>query len=83
MEIALHAAHDTRECCRRLATSFDEAEVALSAATATATSVLSIGTGDRTENEQDHMRKAQFLPNKTVNEEDREGHSELVAVENS
>ena len=54
-EIAVQAAHDTREHHRRLATSFDEAEAALNdglgcmhkltTTTATATSAMSIGTG--------------------------------------
>ena len=39
----------------------------LIAATATATSAMSIGTGDRTENEQDYSREALFLLNKKIN----------------
>ena len=53
----------------------------LIAATATATSAMSIGTGDRAENEQDYLQKAIFLQNKMMNEEDRESY-EIVAVGN-
>ena len=62
----MQAASDTGDC-RRLATSFDEAGIALNeglgcthqliTATATATSAMSIGTGDRADDEQDFLRK--------------------------
>ena len=62
----MQAASDTGDC-RRLATSFDEAGVALneglgcmhklSTAPATSTSAMSFGTGDRADDEQDFLRK--------------------------
>ena len=51
----------------------------LIAATATATSAMSIGTGDRGENETKYLQDAQFLLNKMINEDDREGQCELVS----
>ena len=75
-EIAMQAAHDTREHCCLLETSFDKAEVALNeglgcmhklvTATATATCAMSIGTGDRAEHEQDYLRNAVALQRKTL-----------------
>ena len=69
---------------------FDEAEGALNeglgcvqklfAATATATSAMSIGNGDRTDTEQHQKQKALALLNKLINDEDRRGQYELVAV---
>ena len=41
---------------------------------------MSIGTGDRGEKEQDFLKKALALLNKVLNEEDREGQCEIVAV---
>ena len=45
-----------------------------------ATSAMSIGTGDRTDDEHDYSKKALVLLNKLLNQEDREGQHELVAV---
>ena len=46
----------------------------------TATSAKSTGTCDWGENKQDHLKKALALLNKVLNEEDREGRYEIVAV---
>ena len=78
-EIALNAASGSCEHCRRPATSFDEAEVVVNEGfghmhkliTATVTSAMSTGTGDRPENEQDSLRKALFLLHQILNGEDR------------
>ena len=76
---------------RRLATAFDEAEGALNegpvcvhkliAATATASSAMSIGTGDRVDNEHECLQKALFSLNKMINEDDK-GSYEILALEN-
>ena len=91
-DITLQATSGTHVHHRRLATSFDEAEVALNeglgcthkliTATARATSSMSNGTGDCTENEQDCLQKSLALLTNRFNEEGREGY-ELVTAESS
>ena len=44
---------------------------------------MSIGTGDRSENKAKCLQDALFLMNKMINEDDREGQHELMAVESS
>ena len=44
---------------------------------------LSFGTGDRTTNEEHYLRKALFLLQKMINEEDMEGNYEFVTLESS
>ena len=90
VEITAQAVHDSRETYHRLASDFDEAEGAsneglgcrhkLIPEMTTATSATLIGTGDRSENEQDYLKKAVVLLNKVLNEEDREGQREIAAV---
>ena len=90
VEITAQAVHDSRETYHRLASDFVEAEVAsneglrcfhkLILEMTTATCAMLIGTGDRSENEQDFLKKALALLNKVLNEEDREGQCEIVAV---
>ena len=43
----------------------------------TAARAMSIGTGDRGENEQDYLKKALTLPNKVLTEKDREANMKL------
>ena len=92
VEIYAQTVHDSRGVHHRWATAFDEVADALNeglgcvhklvAATATATRATSIGTGDRTEDEQDYFQKALMLLTKMLNEEGREDY-ELVTVEDS
>ena len=87
--MAVQTASDRVHCW--LAT-FDEAEVALNGrlgcmhklitATATATSAMLIGIGERADDGHDYFRKALALLNKMIKEEYRVGY-ELVTVENS
>ena len=46
----------------------------------TATSAMSVGTGDRGENEQDYLKTALALLNKVLTDDDRVGQLEIVAV---
>ena len=96
VEISAQSVHDIRETYHRLASDFDEAVGALNEGQGcihklieemiTAASAMSIGTGDRGENEQDYLKKALALPNKVLTEKDREqerregGQNEIVAV---
>ena len=43
---------------------------------------MSNGTGDRVDNEHEHLQKALLLLNKMISEDDMASH-EIVAVENS
>ena len=90
VEITAQAVHDSRETYHRLASDFVEAEVAsneglrcfllLVPEMTTATSAMLIGAGGRGKNKQDFLKKALALLNKVLNEEDREGQCEIVAV---
>ena len=92
-DISAQAVHDSRQDKHQLATAFDESEGALNeglgfvhklfSSTTTATSAMSIDTGDRTVHEQDFLLKALFLLQKIINEEDMEGNYELVTVGSS
>ena len=52
----------------------------LIAATAGATIAMSIGTGDRVDNEHDDLNNSLALLNRMLNEKNREGQYELAAA---
>ena len=87
-DIAMAGLSHTRPTCRKLATSFDEAECDLNeglhkihqlvAAAASATGASSCGTGVRMENELQYLQKAMRTLELTQNED--EGGYEVIAV---
>ena len=87
-DIAMAGLSHTRPACRKLATSFDEAECDLNeglhkihqlvAGAASATGASSCGTGDRMENELQCLQKAVRSLELTQNED--EGGYEVIAV---
>ena len=87
VEMASRAVHDSRTDHHRLAKSFDEAEGALNeelgcihmliAKTAAATSAISVGWGDRGDNEAKYLQDALTLMNHMFKEEVQEDY-ELV-----
>ena len=90
-DIAKSAASRTRSAHRRLAPTLDEAEIELNeglgrihqlvAATATATSSMSIGAGDRADNEHEYLQKLLDLLATILNEDENGDGFELVTTE--
>ena len=89
VEIIAQAVHDSREHYHRPASDFDEVEGAsnewlgcmhkLISEMTTTTSAMSIGTGDRSEKEQDHSKRLALM-SKVLNDEDWGGQYENVAA---